>query len=97
MGSLEKIVKLACKPKAAPPKSKVCVSCTCAHRRIRVVDMTPRQYLEPIIAATWDEDGAVSDVCRALQPRFREPNAIVRARPPPAPAAHARCRWCSRR
>jgi hypothetical protein len=23
MGSLEKIVKLACKPKAAPPKSKV--------------------------------------------------------------------------
>jgi hypothetical protein len=35
------------------------------------------QYLEPILAATWDEDGAVHDVCRALQPRFREPNAIV--------------------
>jgi hypothetical protein len=36
------------------------------------------QYLEPIINATWDEEGGVEDVCRALQPRFREPNAIVR-------------------
>ncbi|KAF5355356.1 hypothetical protein D9758_006098 [Tetrapyrgos nigripes] len=54
--SFEKIVKLACKPKAAPPKAK---------------------YLDPIIAATWSEDGAVHDVCKALSPRFREPNAIV--------------------
>jgi hypothetical protein len=50
-----------------------------------LTDITPPQYLEPIIAATWDEDGAVSDVCRALQPRFREPNAIVRARALRAP------------
>ncbi|KAI0769149.1 ANTH domain-containing protein [Trametes elegans] len=56
MTSFEKTVKLACKPKAAPPKSK---------------------YLDPIIAATWSEDGAVHDVCRALAPRFREPNAVV--------------------
>ncbi|EKM50164.1 uncharacterized protein PHACADRAFT_105881 [Phanerochaete carnosa HHB-10118-sp] len=54
--SYDKVVKLACKPKAAPPKPK---------------------YLDPIIAATWSEDGAVHDVCRALMPRFREPNAIV--------------------
>ncbi|KAH8103846.1 ANTH-domain-containing protein [Cristinia sonorae] len=54
--SYEKVVKLACKPKAAPPKSK---------------------YLDPIVAATWSEDGAVHDVCKALSPRFREPNAVV--------------------
>lgn len=35
------------------------------------------QYLDPIIAATWSEDGAVHDVCKALSPRFREPNVIV--------------------
>ncbi|THU91532.1 ANTH-domain-containing protein [Dendrothele bispora CBS 962.96] len=56
MSSYDKVVKLACKPKAAPPKAK---------------------YLDPIIAATWSEDGAVHDVCKALSPRFREPNAIV--------------------
>ncbi|KIJ59229.1 hypothetical protein HYDPIDRAFT_177897 [Hydnomerulius pinastri MD-312] len=56
MSSFDKVVKLACKPKAAPPKAK---------------------YLDPIIAATWSEDGAVHDVCKALVPRLREPNAIV--------------------
>ncbi|KAF9054466.1 ANTH domain-containing protein [Panaeolus papilionaceus] len=56
MSSFDKVVKLACKPKAAPPKAK---------------------YIDPIIAATWSEDGAVSDVCKALAPRIREPNAIV--------------------
>ncbi|KAK2463621.1 hypothetical protein APHAL10511_004372 [Amanita phalloides] len=56
MSSFDKTVKLACKPKAAPPKPK---------------------YLDPIIAATWGDEGAVSDVCKALSPRFREPNAIV--------------------
>ncbi|KZV66314.1 ANTH-domain-containing protein [Peniophora sp. CONT] len=35
------------------------------------------KYLDPIIAATWSEDGAIHDVCRALAPRFREPNATV--------------------
>ncbi|KAH7922316.1 ANTH-domain-containing protein [Leucogyrophana mollusca] len=56
MSSFDKVVKLACKPKAAPPKAK---------------------YLDPIIAATWSEDGAVHDVCKALAPRLREPNAII--------------------
>ncbi|KAF7309195.1 ENTH domain-containing protein [Mycena kentingensis (nom. inval.)] len=56
MSSYEKVVKGACKPKAAPPKAK---------------------YLDPIIAATWDEGGAVHDVCKALSPKFREPNAVV--------------------
>ena len=37
-----------------------------------------RQYLDPIIAATYSEDGAVDDVCKALSPRLREPNTVVR-------------------
>jgi len=40
--------------------------------------LTHAQYLDQIIAATWSEDGAVHDVCKALSPRFREPNVIVR-------------------
>ncbi|TEB36727.1 ANTH-domain-containing protein [Coprinellus micaceus] len=56
MSSFDKIVKLACKPKAASPKAK---------------------YIDPIIAATWSDDGAVSDVCKALVPRIREPNVII--------------------
>ncbi|THH05417.1 hypothetical protein EW145_g4815 [Phellinidium pouzarii] len=56
MSSFDKTVKLACKPKAAPPKAK---------------------YLDPIIAATYSEDGAVHDVCKALAPRLREPNSVV--------------------
>ena len=36
-----------------------------------------KQYIDPIIAATWSEDGAIHDVCKALSPRFREPNSIV--------------------
>lgn len=35
------------------------------------------KYLDAIIAATWSDDGAVSDVCKALVPRIREPNVIV--------------------
>lgn len=56
MSGFDKIIKGACKPKAAPPKSK---------------------YVEPLIAATWSDDGAVGDVCKALSPKFREPNAVV--------------------
>jgi hypothetical protein len=37
--------------------------------------------MDPIIAATWSDDGAVSDVCKALIPRIREPNHIVRGQP----------------
>jgi hypothetical protein len=36
-----------------------------------------KQYIDPIIAATWSDDGAIHDVCKALSPRFREPNSIV--------------------
>ena len=36
------------------------------------------QYIDPIIAATWSEDGSIHDVCKALAPRIREPNTIVR-------------------
>ncbi|KAH0582772.1 hypothetical protein H2248_010683 [Termitomyces sp. 'cryptogamus'] len=56
MSSFDKVVKLACKPKAAVPKPK---------------------YLDTIIAATWSDDGAIHDVCKALSPRLREPNTIV--------------------
>ena len=35
------------------------------------------QYIDPIIAATYSEDGAIHDVCRALALRLREPNVIV--------------------
>ncbi|KAF8259307.1 ANTH domain-containing protein [Lactarius quietus] len=35
------------------------------------------KYVDPIIAATWSDDGAIHDVCKALSPRFREPNSIV--------------------
>ncbi|KAF9531706.1 ANTH domain-containing protein [Crepidotus variabilis] len=35
------------------------------------------KYIDPIIAATWSDDGAVHDVCKALVPRLREPNAVV--------------------
>lgn len=76
--SYDKVVKLACKPKAAPPKPKVSnvtknAAQTSTSRASRIL-----QYMDPIIAATWSEDGAVHDVCKALAPRFREPNAIVR-------------------
>jgi len=35
------------------------------------------KYLDPILAATWSEDGAVHDVCKALSPRFKEPNVLT--------------------
>ena len=74
MSSYDKVVKLACKPKAAPPKAKVL---HLVHHPASSPVTRSSQYLEPIIAATWSDDGAVHDVCKALSPRFREPNAIV--------------------
>ncbi|QRW03111.1 epsin amino-terminal-like (ENTH) domain-containing protein C19F8,03c [Ceratobasidium sp. AG-Ba] len=56
MSSFDKVVKLACKPKAAAPKAK---------------------YIEPLISATYSDDGSIHDICKALAPRFREPNAVV--------------------
>lgn len=73
MSSFDKVVKLACKPKAAVPKAKVAVSTTHYNKSLR---MSP-QYLDTIIAATWSDDGAIHDVCKALSPRFREPNTIA--------------------
>ena len=74
MSSFEKVVKNACKPKPAPPKSKVCTP-PCSY--LPHPSASSQQYIDPIIAATWSEDGAIHDVCRALAPRFREPNSIV--------------------
>ena len=73
MSSFEKVVKNACKPKPAPPKSKVKPPRFC----LSTSPLTFGQYIDPIIAATWSEDGAIHDVCKALAPRFREPNSIV--------------------
>ncbi|KZP01731.1 ANTH-domain-containing protein [Calocera viscosa TUFC12733] len=56
MSSFDKIVKMACKPKAAPPKAK---------------------YLDPIVMATYSEDGSVGDIFKALAPKLREPSAII--------------------
>ncbi|KAG9128264.1 hypothetical protein FRC07_002223, partial [Ceratobasidium sp. 392] len=56
MSSFEKVVKLACKPKAAAPKTK---------------------YLEPLISATYADDGSIHDICKALAPKFKEPNAVI--------------------
>ncbi|KZV91520.1 ANTH-domain-containing protein [Exidia glandulosa HHB12029] len=56
MSSFDKVVKLACKPKAAPPKSK---------------------YIDPILAATYGDEGTIQELSRALVPRLREPNTIV--------------------
>ena len=77
MSSFDKTVKLACKPKAAPPKAKV-ILFLWEIDLIVVLTESTEQYLDPIIAATYSDDGAIHDVCRALSPRFREPNAIVR-------------------
>lgn len=76
MSSYEKVVKLACKPKAAPPKPKV-RSGSLIHALALLIQSYQQQYLDTILAATWSEEGAVHDVCKALSPRFREPNAIV--------------------
>ena len=75
MSSYDKVVKLACKPKAAPPKSKV--SFTLSPLR-NVFHLILFQYIDPIIAATWSEDDSVHHVCKALSPCLREPNTIVR-------------------
>ncbi|KAH7335185.1 ANTH domain-containing protein [Rhizoctonia solani] len=56
MSSFEKLVKLACKPKGAAPKSK---------------------YIDPLVSATYADDGSIHDICRALAPRFKEPNAVI--------------------
>ncbi|EJU03522.1 ANTH-domain-containing protein, partial [Dacryopinax primogenitus] len=56
MSSFDKIVRMACKPKAAPPKAK---------------------YLDPIVMATYSDDGSVGDIFKALAPRLREPNAVI--------------------
>ena len=76
MSSFEKVVKNACKPKPTPPKSKVSTPCF-SGGLTQLKPPLSGQYVDPIIAATWSEDGAIHDVCKALSPRFREPNSIV--------------------
>ncbi|KAL7420669.1 hypothetical protein Q5752_004620 [Cryptotrichosporon argae] len=52
----DKIVKLACKPKNAPPKDK---------------------YINSLVSATFQDDGALADISRSLSLRLREPNAVI--------------------
>lgn len=35
------------------------------------------QYLDPIMAATYSEDGSLRDVCAALAVRLRDPSVVV--------------------
>ncbi|KAG6890078.1 hypothetical protein C0995_012027 [Termitomyces sp. Mi166 len=58
MSSFDKVVKLACKPKAAVPKAKVAISTICNGMPLTLFP----QYLDTIIAATWSDDGAIHDV-----------------------------------
>ena len=48
------------------------------------------KYLDPIIAATYSDDGTLQDVCRALAPKLQETNVIVRPH-----CAVPRCSWTS--
>ena len=80
MSSFDKVVKAACKPKAAPPKPKVCLTAQSSLAQVLATESEPHcsfQYLDALIAATYSEDGSVHDVCKALAPKFKEPNAIV--------------------
>lgn len=36
------------------------------------------EYLDPIIAATYSDDGTLQEVCRALAPKLQETNVVVR-------------------
>jgi len=36
------------------------------------------EYLDPVIAATYGDDGTLQEVCRALAPKLQEANVIVR-------------------
>ncbi|KAF8605957.1 ANTH-domain-containing protein [Ceratobasidium sp. AG-I] len=35
------------------------------------------KYIEPLVAATYADDGSIHDICKALAPRFKEPNAVI--------------------
>ncbi|CUA78067.1 ENTH domain-containing protein C19F8,03c [Schizosaccharomyces pombe 972h-] [Rhizoctonia solani] len=34
-------------------------------------------YIDPLVSATYADDGSIHDICRALAPRFKEPNAVI--------------------
>ena len=96
--NLDKVVKLACKPKNAPPKPKV------SPKRCYVYSWSQAdggQYVDVLVAATYSDDGSLNDICRSLSLRLRETNGVVRPRITLYLAllcaeADTR-RWCSRR
>lgn len=93
MSNLDKTVKLACKPKNAPPKAKVSASHTpkrlantdfpcCLRSTVcRVGHLSPSTkrmlICSVLVAATFSDDGSLQDICRSLSLRMREPNAVV--------------------
>ena len=72
---MEKVVRLACKPTVPLPKAKV--NTQSVRYRVSSPLNVRDQYLDPIVSATYSEGRTVDDVCKALAPLFREPNAIV--------------------
>jgi hypothetical protein len=68
--NIDKVVKLACKPKNAPPKPKVSFS---AHSRV----FTDLQYVDVLVAATYSDDGSLGTACSSLAMRLREQNGVV--------------------
>ncbi|KAG8748372.1 hypothetical protein FRC10_005919 [Ceratobasidium sp. 414] len=70
MSSFEKVVKLAYQGSFVP----------LIQPRISAFGLRRfggKQYIEPLIAATYADDGSIHDICRALAPRFKEPNAVI--------------------
>ncbi|KAH8981326.1 hypothetical protein EDB92DRAFT_1898042, partial [Lactarius akahatsu] len=64
MSSFEKVVKNACKPKPTRPSQRLGLAPHFLHAR-QLIPPLSGQYVDPIIAATWSENGAIHDVCKA--------------------------------
>ena len=82
----DKIVKLACKPKNAPPKAKVSSLTQYATGTIADTSMSSAYLSDQsntvltssvLVSATYSDDGSLTDIIRALSLRLREPNAVV--------------------
>ncbi|WVF67385.1 hypothetical protein IAT40_002141 [Kwoniella sp. CBS 6097] len=83
----DKIVKLACKPKNAPPKAKYieCVMINLSVTMLTCPDSTQICMLthnsgcfpSVLIAASYSDDGSLQDIIRSLSLRLREANAVV--------------------
>jgi hypothetical protein len=69
--NIDKVVKLACKPKNAPPKPKVSVFSNV------IGGWLIKQYVDVLVAATYSDDGSLNTACAALAMRLREQNGVV--------------------